>query len=82
MISRLFIGFRDCGFKVQRLMDKLFAPRMFRRPALLFYCNIENLALWTRSEIIGCAVTLRSGMMEYWSDGIMGLAEWDLILWG
>jgi len=38
------------------------------------YYNIENLVLWARSERIGCAVTLRSGIMEYWSAGIMGLA--------
>jgi hypothetical protein len=39
------------------------------------YSNIENLVLYTRSEKIGCAVTLHSGIMEYWSVGIMGLAE-------
>jgi hypothetical protein len=36
---------------------------------------------WARSEKIGCAVIQHSGMMEYWSVGIMGLAEWDLFLW-
>jgi len=46
------------------------------------YSNIENLVLRARSEKIGCAVIQHSGMMEYWSVGIMGLAEWDLFLWG
>ena len=40
-----------------------------------FYPNIENLVLWVRSEKIGFAVTLPIGIMEYWSVGIMGLAE-------
>ena len=40
----------------------------------------ENLVLRARSEKIGCAVNQHSGMMEYWSVGMMGLAEWDLIL--
>jgi len=31
---------------------------------------------------IGCAVTIRNGMMEYWSVGIMGITDWDLILSG
>ena len=39
------------------------------------YSNNENLVLWARSEKIGCAVILHSGIMEYWSVGIMGLAE-------
>jgi hypothetical protein len=29
---------------------------------------------------IGLAVNKHSGMMEYWSIGMMGLGEWDLIL--
>jgi len=48
----------------------------------LMYSDNENLALQARSEKIGCAVILQSGIMEYWSVGIMGLAECDLILWG
>jgi hypothetical protein len=40
-----------------------------------FKPKTEILVLWARSEKIGCAVTLRSGMMEYWRVGMMGLAE-------
>jgi hypothetical protein len=40
-----------------------------------FYSNTENLVLWARSEKIGCAVNLCLGMMEYWNDGTLGLAE-------
>jgi hypothetical protein len=45
------------------------------------YSIDENLVLWARLEKIGCAVIQHSGMMEYWSVGIMGFAEWDLFLW-
>jgi hypothetical protein len=48
----------------------------------MLYSNTENLVLWARSEKIGCAVILPGGMMEYWSVGTMGLADWDLFLWG
>jgi len=41
----------------------------------MFYSIIESLVLWARSEKIGCAVNLCPGMMEYWNDGILGLAE-------
>ncbi len=41
---------------------------------LKIYYNIENLVLWARSEKIGCAVNICSGMMEYWNVGILGLA--------
>jgi hypothetical protein len=44
------------------------------------YSITENLVLWARSEKFGCAVIQHSGMMEYWSVGIMGIAEWDLFL--
>jgi len=37
--------------------------------------STEILVLWARSEKIGYAVTLRSGMMEYWRVGMMGVAE-------
>ena len=43
------------------------------------YFVAENLILRARSEKIGYAVNQHSGMMEYWSVGIMVLAEWDLI---
>jgi len=44
------------------------------------FSNIENLVLWARLEKIGCAVNKCHGMMEYWNDGMLGLAEWDLFL--
>ena len=44
------------------------------------YVVAENLVLRARSEKIDCAVTLHSGMLEYWSVGMMGLVRWDLIL--
>jgi hypothetical protein len=46
------------------------------------YSISENLVLWASSKKIGCAVIQHSWMMEYWSVGIMGLAEWDPFLWG
>jgi hypothetical protein len=39
------------------------------------YFNIENLVLRARSEKIGCAVKICHGMMEYWNNGMLGLAE-------
>ena len=36
------------------------------------YSNIENLVLWARSEITGCAVDKCRGMLEYWNVGILG----------
>ena len=44
------------------------------------YSDTQNLGLWARSEKIGCAVFIRRGMMEYWSDGILGSAEGYLLL--
>jgi len=46
-----------------------------------FWSNIEILVIRARSEIIGCVVQECGGMMEFWNVGIMGLAEWCLILW-
>jgi hypothetical protein len=46
------------------------------------YSKIENVAFWARSEKIGCALDISRGMMEYWSDGLLGLVERDLILSG
>jgi hypothetical protein len=40
-----------------------------------FLFKIENLVLRARSEMIGCAVNICHGMMEYWNVGILGLAE-------
>jgi hypothetical protein len=40
-----------------------------------FTANIENLILWSRSEIIGYAVNKHRGKMEYWNVGILGLVE-------
>jgi len=37
--------------------------------------NTENLLLWARTEKIGCVLFIGSGMMEYWSVGILGLAK-------
>ena len=42
----------------------------------------ENLVPRARSEKIGYPVILHSGMLEYWSVGMMGLLAWDLILSG
>jgi hypothetical protein len=36
---------------------------------------MEILVLGAGPEIIGCAVILHSGIMEYWSVGIMSLVE-------
>ena len=47
---------------------------------LRMYSATEILVLRAGLENIGYAVTLHSGMMEYWSVGIMVLGEWDLIL--
>jgi hypothetical protein len=46
-----------------------------------FISNIENLVLWTRSEIIGYAVNKCRGKMEYWNVGILGLAVGDPFLY-
>jgi len=46
-------------------------------------CVAANRVLRARSETIGYAVHLAAsvaGMMEYWNAGMMGLADWDLIL--
>jgi hypothetical protein len=37
--------------------------------------EFENLVLWARSEKIGYAVNQGRGMMEYWSAGMLGLAD-------
>ena len=44
-----------------------------------FYSNIENLVLWARSEIIGSAIIKYFGVLENWNDGILGLADGDLL---
>ena len=41
----------------------------------LFFSVTGNQVLWAKSEKFGSAVIQHSGMMEYWSVGIMGLAE-------
>jgi hypothetical protein len=43
------------------------------------YSDIESSVLRVRSEEIYFAVNLRSGVMEYWNAGILGLAEFDLL---
>ena len=43
------------------------------------YSNIENLVLWARSEIIGSAIIKCLGVLENWNNGILGLAEVDLL---
>ena len=37
----------------------------------LFYFDIENLALWTRSGIDGYAEEITSGVLESWSTGVL-----------
>ena len=44
------------------------------------YYSIENLVLWTRSEMMGRVVNPCRGMMEHRNDGIMGAAECGLNL--
>ena len=46
------------------------------------YSNIENLVRWAWSEEIGFAVNRCCGVMEYWNVGILGMAEFDLFLYG
>ena len=38
------------------------------------------MVLWVRSEIIGSAIIKCLGVLENWNDGILGLAEGDLLL--
>ena len=53
---------------------------MQRADPATFYFVAQNLVLLASSEAIGYPVILWHGMMEYWNDGKLGIAEWDLFL--
>ena len=50
-------------------------PSLQPERQLTIYSNTENLVLWARSKKIGCVEVICRGMMEYWSDEMLGLVE-------